>query len=431
VSAPRDARPPLKWRARAFLLVGAGTAFLLLAVLLRSPVPVFVAVPFLFAPVAAGLNGPSAAASAPLRWLDEGSGRDVRLTGVVMAEPAARCEDWVVRFDAPRALPESAPPLVERRPDGLRFTLRWTAPEPTVLPIPPPSIVWQDPLGVVERTVAGERSPITIERYPPELLRLGSIRLKRTLLLPGETRSHRLGSSGEFFGIRAAAPTDPPRRINWAASARVGRLLANDYELDRGADLLILIDLRPTGLGPAVDSRLLGISRAAAQGIADSCLREKLRVGFATFGEFVESIPLSTGRLHRARIHRAILATRSSKTEGPSERCAVTLRRAYPSTLTTLLLSPLVGESAVDLVPYLRLRGFPVIVLSPSPLPLSPQIAPLSPEDEAIAARLGRLERRRRLADAWLYAPVVDWEDYWSLAGLVQMMKQPAVRRGQ
>lgn len=427
---PAPGRPPLRWRPRAYLLVAAGTAFLFLAVAVRDPVPVFVAVPFLVAPVATGLTAPAPPRPVPLRWTDDGSGPEVRLTGSLQGEPAARPEDWVLEFRQIQPLPEQRPPESEQGPKGLRFTLHWTAPEPTVVRVSPPRLAWRDPVGLVEREIPGDRPDLIVERYPPELIRLGAIRLERTLLLPGETRSHRLGESGEFFGIRAAAPNDPPRRINWIASARAGRMLANDYQLDRSADLLVLVDVRPTALGSAMDSRLLGISRAAAQGIADSCLREKLRVGYATFGEFAECVPLSTGRIHQARIHRAILATQRATVEGPSERCAVSLRRFYPPSLTTLLLSPLVGNAAVDLVPHLRRRGFPVVVLSPSPLPVSPQLAPLPPEDEALAARLGRLERREQLADAWLHAPVVDWYEYWSLAGLVRMLRQPAVRRG-
>jgi uncharacterized protein (DUF58 family) len=430
VSAPRPGAPPLRWRGRAYLLVAAGTGLLLLAIAARDPVPVFIAVPLLVAPVAAGLSAPSSTKPVALRWHDEGTGRRVELTGTLTGDASMRPDDWVVEFTESLPLPQSAPPEVVRGPGGLRFRLHWTAPEPTVLRIPPPATVWRDPIGLVERPLPGDRPDLVVERYPPELLRLGAIRLERTLLLPGETQSRRLGASGEFFGIREAAPNEPPRHINWVASARVGHLVANDFQLDRSADLLILIDVRPTPLGPSVDGRLLGISRAAAQGIIDSCLRAKLRVGYATFGEFAQCVPLSSGRIHQVRLHRAILGTQRSTVEGPSERCAVSLRRFYPPSLTTLLLSPLVGESSLDLVPHLRRRGFPVVVLSPSPLPVSPQMVAIPAEDEALASRLGKLERREQLATAWLHAPVVDWDEYWSLAGLVRMLRRPSLRRG-
>jgi uncharacterized protein (DUF58 family) len=430
VSAAPAARAPLRWRPRAYLLVGLGVALLFFAVGIRNPVPVFLAVPLLVAPLAAGLAAPSGTLSAPLRWSDEGSGPQVELTGTLEGDPSAGLEDWVVAVDEPTPLPEAAAPTVEARPGRFRFTLHWIAPEPTLLRVPAPAIAWRDPAGLVERPVRGDRPDLLVERYPPELLRLGAIRLERTVLLPGETRSHRLGPSGEFFGIREAAPTDPPGRINWKASARAGRRLVNEFELDRSADLLVLMDVRPTPLGPTLDDRLLGISRAGALGIANACLREKLRVGYATFGEFVDGVPLSLGRIHQRRVHEAIMATRRASVEGPSERCAVALRRLYPSTITTLLISPLVGDSALELVPHLRRRGFPVVVLSPSPLPLDPRDPPLREEEERLASRLGQLERRQRLGETWVHAPVVDWEDFWSLTGLVRMLRRPVVRRG-
>jgi len=430
VSEPPTERARLRWRARGYLLLGAGTALLFLAVAARDPIPVFVALPLLIAPVAAGLNAPSAAASASLSWSDRGSGPRVELTGSLRADPSADMEDWAVELVGPPPLPGARPLTVDWRPDRFRFTLSWTAPEPTILRVTAPTISWRDPTGLVDREVRGEHPDILIERYPPELLRLGAIRLERTVPLPGETHSHQLGASGEFFGIREAGPTDPPRRINWRASARAGRRLVNEFELERSADLLILLDVRPTPLGPVLDDRLLGIARAAALGIANACLREKLRVGYATFGEFVDSVPLSMGRIQQVRIHDAILTTRRAAVEGPSERCAVALRRMYPSTITTLLISSLVGESARELVPHLRRRGFPLVVLGPSPLSLVGGLALRDAEEEALAGRLGRLDRGLRLAETWLHAPVVDWTDFWSLGGLARMLRRPNVRRG-
>jgi uncharacterized protein (DUF58 family) len=295
--------------------------------------------------------------------------------------------------------------------------------------VPPPTISWNDPLGLIERTVDGERPTLVFERYPPELHRLGAVRLDRTLLLPGEARSHRVGASGEFFGIREAAPNDPPRRINWRATARIGHRLSNEYELDRTGDILILVDTRSTLLGPSVDDALIAVARAAATGISQAFLREKARVGFATFGEFVDAIPMASGRGHRLRLQAAITAMRRSEIVGPSERCAATLNRFYPPGITTILISPLTGEADPDLLVYLRRRGYPAIVLSPSPLSLPTVPLPLSPEETELAGRLEQLERRRRLARLWTHSPVIDWNDYWSFGELVRVLRQPNRRR--
>jgi uncharacterized protein (DUF58 family) len=291
-----------------------------------------------------------------------------------------------------------------------------------------PEVLWRDPLGLVERTATLENTDLYVERYPPELHQAGAVRLRRTLALPGETRSRSVGESGEFFGIREATPGDPPRRINWRATARAGRRLANEYALDRTGDLLILLDTRPTALGPAVDGRLLAISRGAAFGLAEAFLREKSRVGIAAYGEFLHAVPLATGRTQRVQLRNLLLHTEIAEIPGPAERCAVALRRYYPPNTTTVVLSPLASEEQLNLVSHVRRRGFPVVVLSPSYLPMMGRRAGLSEEDEELAERFARLCRREEVARMWRDAPVVDWDDFWSLGGFVDFLRRPTAR---
>lgn len=420
----------LRWTPLSYVLLGAGVVSLVVGVVLRAAVPIFVALPLFVAPFAAALTGPRQALRADLDWRAEGAASDVRLVGTLRGSPTADLTDVMLTFPRPGNLVEREPPRIVRSRSSVRFELRWRAPFPTTAIADPPTIVWRDPLDLVEREVRGRRAPLVLDRYPPELLRLGAVRLERVLALPGETRSRRVGSAGEFFGIRDAAPTDPPRRINWRATARIGRLLSNEYELDRTGDVLLLLDARPTRLGRATDDVLLGAARAAAIGIAESFAREKARVGYASFGEFVEAFPLASGRGHRLRLREAIRSTRGSSVAGPSERCAATLSRFFPPGVTTILISSLTGDADADLVPYLRRRGYPTIVLSPSPSPVPAAGVALPPEDERLAARLERLDRRQNLARVWTHAPVVDWEDFWSLGAFIRLLREPGRRRG-
>jgi uncharacterized protein (DUF58 family) len=387
---------------------------------------VFLGLPLLLAPLCALLYGVPDAPRATLAWTVEGLASEVDVVGSIEVDAPTRPADLEVAFRRPAGLLERAPPEIERLERSLRFRLRWSTDEPIVAALAPPTIVWSDPLGLVERPLDTGALPLAVERYPPELIHLGAVRLERTIALPGETRSNRIGSSGEFFGIRAAAPTEPPRRINWRASARAGQLLANEYELDRTGDILILLDARPTALGRAVDSRLLSISLAAAAGVAEAFLREKARVGLGVFGEFLDAVPLASGRTHRLRIRQALVRARLTSAPGPAERCAVAVRRQFPPGITTLLFSSLGDEESDHLVTYLRRRGYPTIVVSPSPLPLQSRAGGLPAEEEALVRRMSKLVRRARLAHVWQYAPVVDWEDYWSLGGLVDLLRRPA-----
>ncbi|HYA57532.1 MAG TPA: DUF58 domain-containing protein [Thermoplasmata archaeon] len=422
--------PSFAWTSLTFLLVGAGAVLLVVGVAARDPVPLFLALPLLVAPPVAALTGMHRSAEFGLRWGAFGSAQEVRVSGVVTPVNAEDAPDLVVGFTRPASLVESRAPEVAWGEGEVTFRLHWAAPEPTVTTVLPPTVVWRDPTGLAERRATRAHDPIPVERFPPELLRLGGVRLEHTLALPGETPSHRIGPSGEFFGLREASPSEPPRRINWRATARTGRLLANEYEADRTGDVLVIVDARPTPLGRSIDERLLGVARAAAFGVADSFLREKARVGYASFGEFLDPVPLAGGRVQRLRIREAIRRTELARTGGPSERCAVAARRFFPNGVTTLLFTSLAEETTFDLVPHLRRRGYPVAVLSPSPLPLLPRTPPLDPRSEQLVERLERLERRSRVARAWQDAPVIDWQEYWSLGSLVNLLRHPGRGRG-
>jgi uncharacterized protein (DUF58 family) len=418
----------VRWTSRAYLLVVAGGALAALAVAIRDPVPLFAGLPLLLAPLLAAAQGPPVA-TADLTWEAAGLGPDVTIRGTLRADFGAASPDVSVSLPRLPGVTEVGPIRLERDRTNLRFEAHWRFSEPTIINAPDPRVVWRDPLGLTELPLGGARPALPLERYPPGLHRVGDIRLERTIYLPGEIRSRVAGASGEFYGLRQAAPNESPRRINWRATARAGRLLANDFELERTGDLIVLLDLRPTSAGAEADERIQGIARAAVYGIAEAFLRSKVRIGFAAFGEFVEAVPLSTGRIHRVRLLRAILAARRSTEAGPAERCALGLRRFFRPGITTLVVSSWTEDPAFDLVPYLRRQGFPVVLLSPSPLPMRAGTGDLATDDEVLSQRIERLERRARLAELWVHGPVVDWDDYWTLEPLVRTLRRPAHRR--
>jgi len=419
---------PLRWRPLAPLLLATGAALLLVAVLTRNQTPLFLALPLLLAPVAAGIAGPRSSPPVRIDFALEGAAADVRLRGAVVPEPGVDARDLVVEVERPASL-VGDPARFDYSSTQIGFRANWTAPEPTITEVRVPTVLWRDPIGLVERETFSSAPPLVVSRYPPELLRIGAVRLERTTPLPGETHSRRVGESGEFHGIRPARPDDPPRQINWRATARAGRPLANEYDLDKTGDILILLDARPTPLGASVDERLFSVSRAAAVGLSDSFLRVKSRVGVGVFGEFLDVVPLSTGRTQRIRIEMALKRAHLSPIRAPAERCAVSVRRHFPPGLTTVVFSSLSDDSSEDLSPYLRRRGFPAVVLSPSPLPILSAASHLTPVDEQLAGRIARLVRRDRIARAWEEGPTIDWDDYWSLGKFVEFVRRPRIRR--
>jgi uncharacterized protein (DUF58 family) len=205
--------------------------------------------------------------------------------------------------------------------------------------------------------------------------------------------------------------------------------VANDFLAERTGDLILLLDVRPTPLGRARDEKLLSVSRAAALGVATAFLRQKARVGLGLYGEFLDAVPLGTGRRQRHRIVTELRDARIVNAPGPAERLAVSMRQYFPPGVLSILFSPLAEEDSLLLLPHLRRRGYPLIVVSPSPLPLLAASTKEVGAEDATALRLLKLVRRRQMAEVWREAPVVDWEEYWSLAPLVELLRRP-VRRG-
>ncbi|HTS33932.1 MAG TPA: DUF58 domain-containing protein [Thermoplasmata archaeon] len=420
--------PSFRWRPLSYLLVAFAAVLFAGGVAGRNPVPIIAAFPLLLTPLVAPILGVRRNPRVAVTGQVEGAGGVIDVVFRLTPEAPVSPGDLRVQVPVPPGIDERAPPRASLEGGRLEVRLAWSVPQPTVASVPLPEVRWEDPIGLIERPVEVSGEPLAIERYPPELHRAGIVRLEHTIALPGETRSRAIGATGEFFGIREAVWQDPPRVINWLASARAGRRLANEYSLDRTGDVLILIDARPTALGPSMDTRLLGIARAAAYGLADAFLQEKTRVGLGVYGEFLSFLPLATGRTHRLRIHQMLFETSLAAVAGPAERCGVALRRYYARAMTTIVLSSLADDESMLLVPHLRRRGFHPVVLSPSFLPLAALTSDLSPEDEAVVGRVGRLLRREQIARTWQDAPAIDWTDFWSLGGFVDFLNRPTLR---
>jgi uncharacterized protein (DUF58 family) len=424
-----DGGGPLRFRPRALLLFGAAGALAVLAIATHNSVPLFLAVPLLLGPAAAATGAPRLPPSYRVSWTSEGSLGAVEVTGRLEPTGGGTTTGLVPTFYRPEPLVERGPAEIQPSQGGLGFRLHWSAPYPCLVSVARPVVHWRDPLGLVERTVTVEGEALRLQRFPPELARAARAPLRRTTPLPGEVRARQLGGAGEFFAIRPLTPSDTRRQVNWRATARAGRMLANDFRVERTGDLLIVLDLRPTSLGPEIDARLASVAAAGAYGLAQSFLEQKARVGLALYTDFVTSIPLGSGRRQRFRLLRALQTARVGETGGPAERLAVSLRRYFPPGVTTVLLSALADDESTMVLPHLRRRGFPAFVLSPSPVPLLGRTGARATPDDARAIRLLKLVRRRRIGEAWSEAPVVEWDDYWSLAALSSFFARPTGRR--
>jgi len=252
----------------------------------------------------------------------------------------------------------------------------------------------------------------------PEPLADIEIRPRRTLVYAGTVKANIGGAGIDFFGCRNYTPGDDVRRVNWRAYARTGRLVVNEYEQERIADVNVILDARarayhrfPTGgtFAPAV--------RAAAS-LAVYFLDRGNRVGLLIYGDILNWTYPGFGRIQRERI-LDVLAAAHTADKAVFEDLRYIPTRLFPSRSQLVLVSPLAGEEDVEIIGLLRARGYRVILVSPDPLDqlIAYNTGKTDEESLRLAERIHRLDRHILLDTlARIGVEVVDWKPTEPLA---------------
>ncbi|GGK59894.1 DUF58 domain-containing protein [Nocardia camponoti] len=133
------------------------------------------------------------------------------------------------------------------------------------------------------------------------------MRLPRTEL-PDRIGTHltrRHGPGVEYADIRAYAPGDQLRTVNWPVSARRGRLYITERFTNRSADVVVLVDTSQQAPGPASASLELSV-RGAAQ-VVQSTLQAGDRTAVVCLGEQPRWLRPDIGRRQFYRIVDTVL----------------------------------------------------------------------------------------------------------------------------
>jgi len=228
--------------------------------------------------------------------------------------------------------------------------------------------------------------------FPPlKRLKYVNIRTRRTRVYSG-TIPARLGGPGvEFFGLREYQPGDPPRWINWRASARHNdNLYANEFQQERVADVGIVLDGREKTNWFRGGRSLFEHSVLAAASMADAFLSQGNRVGLLSYGRYLDWTLPAYGKIQRERILRALANTQigGSAVFSGLEHIPV---RLFPAHSQVVLVSPLHVDD-LDILIQLRARGYQVMVVSPDPVAFELSNLPEKPNTQ-LAGRIVRMER--------------------------------------
>jgi uncharacterized protein (DUF58 family) len=245
----------------------------------------------------------------------------------------------------------------------------------------------------------------------PRLRRLRSISIRphRTRVYAGAIPARAGGTGTEFFGVREYMPGDPPRVINWRASARhIDALYSNEFQQERVADVGIVLDARERANLFHGTHSIFEHSILAAAALSDAFLAQGNRVGLLIYGSYLGWTLPDYGKIQRERIMQSLARARvgvSSVFAGLEHLSA----RMFPPESQIVLVSSLVNDD-LNVMIQLRARGYQVMVISPDPIKFEHGLLP-STVGADLAVRVVRMERDlliRRLERAGIQ--VIEWD---------------------
>ena len=217
------------------------------------------------------------------------------------------------------------------------------------------------------------------------------IRPRQTKAFAGHIQARLGGSGTEFFGVRGYQQGDSLRHINWRANARhPDRFFTNEFELERIADVGIILDARRRSYAYGSNMTLFDRAVEAAAALADTFLSDANRVALLRYGDFLDWTYPGYGKVQRERIMQSLARAQPGDSLVFDELDNLPTR-FFPPKSQIILVSPLLPGDASPLI-RLRSRGYSLLVVSPDGIAFEESL--LGPSQlTKTAARLAQLER--------------------------------------
>lgn len=197
--------------------------------------------------------------------------------------------------------------------------------------------------------------------------REAELRITRGRILDVGLRSARaLGRGTEFEALRDYTPDDEVRRVDWAATARVGRPIVRTYRAERNQTVLVLLDSGRLMAGVVGDVPRLDHAMDAAMALTTVATRLGDRAGLLAFSAGVRaSVPPRGDRGQLARVTGAMFDLEPDLTESAYEEvfgvAVAQQRRRSLLVLLTELSSEALAETLVPALPLLLSRHLVVV----------------------------------------------------------------------
>jgi uncharacterized protein (DUF58 family) len=257
-----------------------------------------------------------------------------------------------------------------------------------------------------------------------------TIRPRRTRAFAGPVRANRGGQGLDFFGCRAYTPGDDIRRINWRAYAWQESLIVNEYELERIADVNIILDARAKSHMQLGEETTFDYSVRAAAALASHFLEQGNNVGLLVYGNYVQWVFPGTGRLQQERILDELSEAQLGD-KAVFEELRFIPTRLFPPRSQLILVSPLADEEDIEIVALLADRGYSMLLVCPYSIEIVGDERTIGdPAAVDLAMRILALRRDLFLGSlASVGTSVVDWRVDEPLRVACQRVHHSRVRR--
>ena len=241
--------------------------------------------------------------------------------------------------------------------------------------------VWiENPIGLIRRRRVVRRQ-LTARVFPDlsAVERYGMLARRGRLIEAGFRKLRLRGGGGEFDSLREYMPDDEFRAIDWKATARRGKLMVAQYDVERSQNVMLVLDAGRL-MTPRIGlQRKFDYAVTAALSVASIASLADDKVGLLAFaGDVIEHIAPRSGARHVNGLTQAIYDLQPKFEEADYERAFAYLRRRQPKRSLVIVMTdmfdPVASATVLANMSVLSPRHLVVCVLM---------------NDEAIEAALG------------------------------------------
>ena len=165
----------------------------------------------------------------------------------------------------------------------------------------------------------------------------------------------RRGGEREFESLRDYVPGDDVRRVDWKAFARRGRPMVRQYEVERGQELLLLVDAGRRMRATVAEGRRRGWTKLdwaldAALELAAVALSKGDRVGIAAFERGLSPyVAPAKGARQLARLTRAVFPLQASEHDSDLARALRELAARHRRRASVVVISDVADPYSAEL----------------------------------------------------------------------------------